>query len=95
MAAPAKKGLDVGIIFGAPGKHKPGALDDEADHDEARDMLISAFHDTGIKNEEASNLVDALKEYIHSCFRQLEAEPHEEGEHEDENEEPEDEDEGY
>lgn len=82
MAAPAKKGADLGIVFGTP-SGKGGAIDD-GDHDEARDMLVSAFHDTGIKGEEASALVDALHEYIESCLSKHESAPHDETEEESE-----------
>lgn len=78
MASPAKKGLDIGLVFGAP-SGKGGAPMDEGEHDEARDMLVSAFHDVGIKGEEASSLVDALHEYIESCMAKHETAPHEEG----------------
>lgn len=76
--ANAKKGLDVGLVFGAPpGKGGPGGGADD-DHDEARDMLISALHDVGIKGDEASSLVDALHEYVESCVSKHDEAPEEE-----------------
>ena len=66
MASP-KHGAALEMVFGM-GEPKSGA--DEGAHDEARDMLISAFHDVGIKDEEASNLVDALHEYVEACIEQ-------------------------
>lgn len=81
MAAAMAKGKPPGLML-AFGMGKPGGDDpDESDHDAARDMLVSALHDVGIKGDEATSLVDALHEYVEACFRELEKEPHEEGPH--------------
>lgn len=80
MAGP-KKGAALEMIFGAPmGKGHGMPMGDDDSHDEARDMLVSAFHDVGIKGEEASSLVDALHEYIESCMSKHGAAPEEEEE---------------
>jgi hypothetical protein len=63
MAMKDKPGLAIAFGMGPPG----AAHDEDSEHDAARDMLVSALHDTGIKGEEASGLVDALHEYIESC----------------------------
>lgn len=77
MAKPEKPGLDIVFGMGKPGPKE------EHDDDGARDLLVSSLHDVGIKGDEASNLVDALHEYIKSCVAEHE-EPEEGEEHEEE-----------
>lgn len=79
----AKPGLD--IVFGMGKPKSPN--EDIADDNGARDLLVSSLHDVGIKGDEASNLVDALHEYIKSCVAEHEAgesPEHEAAEHDEE-----------
>lgn len=66
MAA-AKKGPGLAIVFG--GASKPGASGDEAaEHDEAKQVLVDSLKDSGMDEDAAHNVVDAMHQYILACM---------------------------